>query len=237
MGLHDGTQTPINLISHGGTMIIKHRIPFHTVGFILLCVNAAIITTNLSGCSVIDNTVNEMKGSITGNTYTCDFYTNTCDKFLETSGTNINITENKTYERGYSSDDKPIEIPQVSSVITINVDGKQMESCGSTVIFAEKGLDPDIDFKTPEKIDSSANGLGSTTLVSGIVNKYKNDFGKPSVVIIQSQMGNPIAAYSGDKVYWEVCKNLPKTTKLMIDGKALYIHRANFVIVDTALIH
>jgi len=56
------------------------------------------------------------------------------------------------------------------------------------------------------------------------------------VVVIQSQLGDPICAYSGDEVYWKVCKDLPKTTKLMIDGKALYIHRANFQIIDKKLL-
>ena len=40
----------------------------------------------------------------------------------------------------------------------------------------------------------------------------------------------------GDEVYWKIPKDLPKMTKLMIDGKALYIHRANFQIIDTALL-
>ena len=56
------------------------------------------------------------------------------------------------------------------------------------------------------------------------------------VVVIQSQLGDPICAYSGDSVYYEVCSDLPKTTKLSIDGKALYIHRANFQIIDTSLL-
>ena len=51
-----------------------------------------------------------------------------------------------------------------------------------------------------------------------------------------SQLGDPICAYSGDDVYWEVSEDLPKTTKLMVDGKALYIHRANFQIVDKELL-
>ena len=38
------------------------------------------------------------------------------------------------------------------------------------------------------------------------------------------------------KVYWEVEDDLPKTTKLMIDGKPLYIHRANFQIIDKKLL-
>ena len=56
------------------------------------------------------------------------------------------------------------------------------------------------------------------------------------VVVIKSQLGQPIVAYSGDEVYWKIPKDLPKMTKLMIDGKALYIHRANFQIIDTALL-
>ncbi len=55
-------------------------------------------------------------------------------------------------------------------------------------------------------------------------------------MVIQSQLGDPICAFSGDDVYWEVSENLPKTTKVMIDGKALYIHRANFQIIDKDLI-
>lgn len=48
--------------------------------------------------------------------------------------------------------------------------------------------------------------------------------------MIKSRLGQPIAAFSGDDVYWEVPEDLPKMTKLMIDGKALYIHRANYYI-------
>jgi hypothetical protein len=73
-------------------------------------------------------------------------------------------------------------------------------------------------------------------IIAGVVNRYKNVFGKPVVVIIQSQLGDPICAYSGKNVYWEVYNDLPKTTKLMIDGKALYVHRANFQIVDSRLL-
>ena len=36
----------------------------------------------------------------------------------------------------------------MSSVITITIDGKQIESCGSTVLFVENGLKPDVEFDT-----------------------------------------------------------------------------------------
>ena len=104
------------------------------------------------------------------------------------------------------------------------------------MIFAEDGLEPEVDFKAPEIITSTASGIADNTAVAGIVNRYRNLFGKSRVVVIQSQLGDPICAYSGDEVYWKVCDDLPKTTKLMVDGKALYIHRANFQIIDKALL-
>ena len=98
------------------------------------------------------------------------------------------------------------------------------------------GLQPDVDFVQTDIYSQSTGKLSDNTYVAGIVNKYKNYFGKSRVVVIKSQLGQPIVAYSGDEVYWKIPKDLPKMTKLMIDGKALYIHRANFQIIDTALL-
>ena len=104
------------------------------------------------------------------------------------------------------------------------------------VFLNKKGLTPDVDF-TQEDIDSNTHGqISDNTSVARFINKYKNMFGKGRIVVIKSQLGQPIAAYSGDKVYWKIPDNLPKMTKLMIDGKALYIHRANFQIIDKELL-
>ena len=115
------------------------------------------------------------------------------------------------------------------------IDGKQMITCGDTCIFYEDGLVPDYDF-TVSEIQSSSHGLSGTTFVSGIVNEVKNAFGKSVVVLIKSQTGALIYAFSGENVYWEVPDDLPKFTTLYVDGKRLYIHRANFQIIDKALI-
>lgn len=189
---------------------------------------------SLSGCAMFDSNVNSLKGSITGNTYECQFYSNDGEKFMTAEGTNIDINSNIVRELAYI-DGSWGYTKNLSSVITITIDGSQMESCGSTVLFVEKGLTPDVDFKLKD-IQSKADGIGDYPFVANIVNEYKNAFGKPVVAVIQSQLGDPICAFSGDEVYWKVCEDLPKTTKLMIDGKALYIHRANFEIIDTSLL-
>lgn len=192
------------------------------------------LMTSLCGCAYFFNEVNELNGSITGNTYTCNFYSNSGDLFMTANGKKIDLSSNIVKERSYS-DGHWGYVQTLSSVVTITIDGNEIENCGSTVIFAEKNLEPDVDFKV-EEINSTAEGLGDNVIIAKTVNEYKNLFGKSRVVVIQSQLGDPICAYSGDKVYWEVCQDLPKTTKLMIDGKALYIHRANFQIIDLDLL-
>jgi len=207
-----------------------------TISFMMVIILAFLFTTGFSGCAGFRNEINELSGEITGNTYTASFYSNSGELFMTANGQKINLEENIVEERTYSSDGGWGYTETLSSVITITIDGNQIESCGTTIIFAEDGLQPDAKFEPIDSIDSTAEGLGDNTLVAGIVNRYKNYFGKPTVVVIQSQLGDPICAYSGNDVYWEVSEDLPKTTKLMVDGKALYIHRANFQIIDKALL-
>ena len=134
---------------------------------------------------------------------------------MDMSGQKIDLTSNIVKEKMYSSDGWGYT-KTLSSVVTVTIDGKEVESCGSTMIFAEKGLSPEVDFKSPEVINSKTDGsLSDNVIIANMVNRYKNYFGKSRVVVIQSQLGDPICAYSGDKVYWKVCENLPKTTKLI----------------------
>lgn len=190
-----------------------------------------------TGCALWDNEVNELNGSITGNTYNAGFYTNQGENFMNVSGQKIDLQSNVIKEKTYNNENGWGYNQTLSSVVTVIIDGKTIESCGSTMIFAENGLNPEVDFNSPEVIKSTSDGsFGDNVFIASIVNKYKNYFGKSRVVVIQSQLGDPICAYSGNDVYWEVCQDLPKTTKLMIDGKALYIHRANFQIIDKNLL-
>lgn len=205
---------------------------------VLLLAMLMMVSFIMSGCgiSVFDSEVNDLTGEITGNTYECKFYSNTGDLFMTVSGEKIDMNSNIVEEPTYNSSDGWEHTETMSAVVTITIDGNQIENCGSTVLFAENGLVPDKEYISIDKIESSASGLGDNTMVANVVNKYKNMYGKATIVVIQSQLGDPICAYSGEKVYWEVCDDLPKTTKLMIDGKALYIHRANFQIIDKSLL-
>ena len=195
-----------------------------------------IMMTCAAGCARLQSGIHDLHGSIIGNEYNIDIFDNTGIRTLRSHGKRIDIDNNVVEERSYASDtDEWYTTKTLSSVITITIDGRQLISCGDTCIFYDKRLSPEYEFYL-DNIDSDSSGILDSALISGRVNSIKNAFGKPMVVVIKSQMGAPIYAFSGDKVYWEIQEDLPRFTKLMIDGKALYIHRANFQIIDKALL-
>ena len=195
-----------------------------------------ILMAGIAGCAQMQSGIHDLHGSIIGNEYNIDIFDNTGIRTLRSHGKKIDIDNNIVEEKTYAADtDQWYTTKNLSSVITITIDGKQLISCGDTCIFYDKRLSPEYEFYL-DQIESDSSGLLSSTLISGKVNSIKNKFGKPMVVVIKSQMGAPIYAFSGNKVYWEIEEDLPRFTKLMIDGKALYIHRANFQVIDKALL-
>ena len=197
---------------------------------------SAILVVVLTGCSKLGSIINEIHGSLIGNNYTVYTYDNYGNQTLKTSGKKISITGNKIETVSYDSDGRAVTGYDLSSVITITIDGKEIESCGDTCVFVQNGLEPEVDFSLDEVNSNGGNGITDNAALARVLNRYKNDFGKSRVVVIKSQLGQPIAAFSGDNVYWEIPDDLPKMTKLMVDGKALYIHRANYQIIDKDLL-
>ncbi|MDD6154802.1 MAG: DUF5052 family protein [Eubacteriales bacterium] len=202
---------------------------------VILSLAAIMVAAALSGCASVSHKISDLKGRISGNEYYIDTFDNYGHLTLKTHGKKISIEPNVVKDTIYS-DDSWQEVKTESSVISITIDGKDVESCGDTCIFYDTRLKPDYDF-TADTIESDDNGnpLNNAVFAKSI-NKIKNKIGKSRVVVIKSQMGTPIYAFSGDKIYWEVADDLPKFTKLSVDGKPLYIHRANFQIIDKKLI-
>ena len=53
--------------------------------------------------------------------------------------------------------------------------------------------------------------------------------------MVSSQNGTPIGLFQGNDCYFEVPADLPKTTLINIDGKMVYVHRANVDIIPAEL--
>lgn len=180
-------------------------------------------------------------------TYEARMYDNVGNNFLTFQGNHFTITPNKIKQYGWNTDGSWVSYYETSSVVTIEIDGQYIQSCGSTVIFKDTRLsmmEIPCELKTVEA--NRQNGY-TVTEDNRTINTYfglrnwwydiqeKGQHGE-KVILIQSQDGYNIGAFIGTDVTWEVAEKLPKTTKIIIDGLPLYIHRCNFTIIDSGLI-
>lgn len=190
----------------------------------------------LSGCAFVDESIKEMKGQLVGNDFTVKSYDNYGNLISKAIGDSVELAtfNEQSFLDSLKSQEQDFQ-ESASSVIEVLIDGDQMISVGNTMLFVEDGIDYVEQFEQ-EIIDfDTQNGLNLIG-IDRIVNRFKNAFGKRRVVVVCSQLGIPIAMFEGDKVRVTIPNDLPKTTRITIDGKSLYIHRANFQIFDTDML-
>lgn len=205
----------------------------HKRKVIALLLVAVLTVTNLTGCSWLDSQLADLKGELIGNSFDVSIYDNFGTNILNIHGDKVQVNNNVVEVKSVDSDGTWSTTYEMSSVTSNTIDGSNMEQVGNTVIYAEKGLNKITDFELPTDITTSG---GTFNLLDRNINSIKNIIGTSKVVVISSQLGVPIAVYGGEKVYYEIPDDLPKFTKLSIDGKALYINRANYIILDTKMI-
>lgn len=200
---------------------------------VLSLVIVLTLALSLSGCSWLDSQIKDLKGELIGNSFDISIYDNFGNNTLNISGDKVQVDANTVEVMSVDSSGNWTTTYEMSSVLSNTIDGDNMEQVGNTVIYAERGLNKITDFELPDNIETSG---GTFNLLDRNINDIKNLIGTPKVVVISSQLGVPIAVYGGEKVYYEIPDDLPKMTKLIVDDKALYIHRANYIIIDTAMI-
>lgn len=197
----------------------------------LACLVALMLS--LSSCALLRNTMKNIKGELVGNDFTIDFYDHFGNSILTIYGNKVGLEANYISTTSIDSEGSKSTNYELSSVVTLTVDGNQVAQTGNTVVFAEKGLNKLEDFELIDEITTSG---GTINILDRNINKIQNILGSPKVVIVCSQLGIPIAVYGGNSVYWEIPDDLPKTTRLNIDGKALYIHRADYILLESKMI-
>ena len=199
--------------------------------FMLLCFSLL-----LTGCSLVDESFKEFKGELVGNDFTVKSYDNYGNLISKAIGDSVELStfNEQSFLDSLRSQEQDFQ-ESGSSVIEVLIDGEQMISVGNTMLFIEDGIDYVEEFEQELiKVDTQ-NGLNIIG-IDRLVNRFKNAFGKGRVVVVCSQLGIPIAMFEGDKVRVTIPNDLPKTTRITIDGKSLYIHRANFQIFDTDML-
>lgn len=208
------------------------------------------MTLQLSGCgdnhsvTIVSENQEVEQNSIV---YEAMLYDNYGNNFLNFTGNEFTITPNKVKQYGWNTDGSWTSWYDTSSVVTIEIDGNYIQSCGSTVLFKDTRLEmieipSQLSIKNTEMDDKYALSVNDETFKTylGLTNwwydmREKGQHGQ-KLVLIQSQDGYNIGSFIGNDITWQIADALPKTTKIMIDGLPLYIHRCNFTIIDSGLL-
>lgn len=189
----------------------------------LITLALAVLTVlALAGCAAIGAYFSQLRGELFGNDYTICQYDDFGNLVFTIRGDRVTM------------DCELDEYGEVSSYIDITIDGRSWKHVGSTLVFAQEGVDLITDFQLPESMDSDSASTGLMA-IDRTINNYANFFGKDLVVLVSSQNGTPVALFQGDDCYTEIPGDLPKTTLIHIDGKLVYVHRANVDIIPAAL--
>ena len=189
---------------------------------ILIAAVALALCVALTGCAFISSFLSELRGELFGNDYDIRQYDDFGNLVFTIHGDRVTM------------DCELDEYGEVSSYIDITIDGESWKHVGSTLVFAQNGVDMITDFQLPEDMQGNSSSTGLMA-VDRRINEYANYFGKDLVVLVSSQNGTPIGLFQGDDCYTEIPGDLPKTTLIHIDGKLVYVHRANVDIIPASL--
>ena len=190
--------------------------------WIAVILSLAVLVTTFSGCAALGAYINKLKGELFGNGYKIQQF----DDFG-----NLVFT---VYGDKVTMDCELDEYGEITSYVDITIDGQSWKHVGSTLVFAQNGVDMITDFQLPEGMENENGGTGLMS-ADRVINEYANLFGKKLVVVISSQNGTPLGLFQGDNCYVEIPGDLPKTTLISIDGKLVYVHRANVDIIPASM--
>lgn len=197
----------------------------------LMVFASLLLIVTLSGCGILSDWFQTAKGNLIGNAYTIYQYDNYGNQTLTLQGDHIAISP---FEPTYDSEGKQ----ELTSVLDITIDGHQVLGVGNTLIFEQAGINKMAGF---HEVSEFANIYSSSGVhfipFDKFVNNFQNLMGKSRMVLVYSQLGQPISIYQGDEIFVTVPDNLPKVTRLNIDGKSLYLHRVNYTIIDKVLMN
>lgn len=183
---------------------------------------ALVLCLTLTGCAALRSFIGELKGELFGNGYTIAQYDDLGNLVFTIYGDKVSMNCELD------------EYGEVSSYIDITIDGKSWKHVGSTMVFMQDGVDMITDFQLPEEMEDAGTSTGLMA-VDRKINSYANLFGKKLIVLVSSQNGTPIGLFQGNHCYTEIPGDLPKTTLINVDGKLIYVHRANVDILPASL--
>lgn len=147
---------------------------------IICCI---LMFTVCSCCGLLSNAMKNIKGELIGNHFNIEFYDHFGTNTLTIEGEKVGLEANYVTTKSVDSDGTRSTNYEMSSVVTMTVDGHQVPMTGETVIFAEDGLKKLEDFALPGTITTDG---GTINIFDRNINKIKNAIGTSKVVSVGS---------------------------------------------------
>ena len=117
---------------------LKHRSMITKI--IVAAIIIFAIITGLTGCGAFESAMQDVKGSLIGDSYTVYFYDDYGAQFLTMEGDRIDMEGNYVLVDAHDPEMEDAQKMELSSVITITIDGHEVDTTGSTVIFEGSGI-------------------------------------------------------------------------------------------------
>lgn len=195
---------------------------------------ALVALVVLSSCALLDQGISDLNALFKGRPgvmQTFDQYGVIIDSinaqsFQVEQDTQFNSTS--TTSKGETVSNKD------SEVLSITLGGKNIRHVGSTLIFAQTGLNEV--FRAGGGTVAFRNADPSIPFLNRFIENNRNLWkGGAKTLFIRSQNGSPIAIYSGSEV--EIyASSVPKSTVFRVDKLYLFVYRADYTVYDTSLI-
>lgn len=199
---------------------------------LLLAVLALLAAAFLSSCAAVSTSFEDFARAWSGIPATMTTYDQAGNLIDRVSGRSFEISLDERFEEvSVGSDGDIIRSP--GDVLLISVGGSHISHVGSTMIIAEDGLAPVAGANTTISLTNTEAG---TPWLNNLLEYNRNLWqGKGKTILIRSQDGQPIAVFAADQV--EVAgTEVPKSTMLRLDGRRLWVYRADYTMYDNELL-
>jgi len=207
-------------------MRVRARIRFGAVAA------AAVVAMSLSGCTATAMSFEDFNRSWNGISAEITTYDQEGKLIDKVHGASLQVSLDERFKE-YSTNSDGTVISAPGDVMLISIGKDHISHVGSTMLWMEDGIEPIAGADTT--VDISNNEQGTPWLNDLL--EYDDTLwgGKAETILIRSQDGAPIAVFAADKVE-VVGTAVPKSTMFRLDGKRLFVYRADYTTYDTELL-
>jgi hypothetical protein len=198
----------------------------------LLYAIALAVAIATSSCAAAAMTFEDFNRAWEGIPATITTYDQDGNLIDSVRGTSLEISlDERFYTVTVSSDGTTTREP--GDVLLISIGDSIISHVGSTMIWAEDGVEAIAGADTTVDIENFEAG---TPWLNEFKEYGRNLWqGKAKTLLIRSQDGKPIAVYAANQVEI-VGTAVPKSTMFRLDGKRLFVYRADYTMYDTDLL-